>query len=643
MGLIKGSISEHINREFVMITFACPQCQKPLRFRDNAAGTAATCPICEQTLRIPALAPGDAQEMSCPVSTHEKPRETIPDGVSLEAATAVRLSATPAVLDARPDAATWPTGFSAQDASSFLLPPERPDELGRLGDYRVLKVLGAGGMGVVFLAEDVKLKRFLAVKAMKPALAASGEARERFLREAQAAAAIDHEHVISIYQVGEVEGVPFLAMPLLKGESLEARLQREGSLPLREVLRIGRETAEGLEAAHASGLVHRDVKPSNIWLEAGRDRVKILDFGLARARHDPQLTQAGSVFGTPVYMAPEQADGKPVSRRGDLYSLGCVLYRMSSGELPFKGNSVLSVLKKVLLDVPRPLDELNPEAPVELSRLVADLMAKDPAARPASGRLVADALALLEKGDHLPVRGSRKAETAEPAAPAAGRGRTDPLPGFADDRRQDRGRGRGLSVLGMVSLAVGATVLGLGLVALGIVLARNAGGLPFGLGQKQLTVEAPEGWQSFSPPGGRFTVLLPGEPKKDVKASQTERGPIETCTFTIESGQHTYAAGWFDFPGIVPQGPQIKNALEGGQQGLLKNLGDVTILKDEEIALDGHPGKEVVIENKDKRYTLTVRLYLVRQRTYTLLASAPLGQADAADVKRFFASFRLVP
>src|SRR5262249_35038997 len=151
-------------------------------------------------------------------------------------------------------------------------------------------------------------RRPVALKALLPALSASPSCRARFLREAQAAAALQHDHVVTVYQVGEDRGVPFLAMQLLEGETLEARLRRSGRLPLRTALRVGREIAEGLAAAHARQLIHRDVKPGNIWLEAGRDRVKILDFGLARAaREESHLTQSGAVMGTPAYMAPEQA------------------------------------------------------------------------------------------------------------------------------------------------------------------------------------------------------------------------------------------------------------------------------------------------------------------------------------------------
>jgi hypothetical protein len=534
-----------------------------------------------------------------------------------------------------------------------LEPAEKPDEIGRLGAYRVLRVLGVGGMGVVFLAEDPQLKRLLALKALKPALAASGAARQRFLREARAAAAIDHEHVISIYQVGEAHGVPFLAMPLLKGESLGDRLRREGRLPLPEVLRIGREMAEGLEAAHASGLVHRDVKPSNVWLEAGRSRVKILDFGLARGKDDARLTHAGSVLGTPAYMAPEQAEGKAVTLRCDLYSLGCVLYHLSTGRAPFKGPNVMNVLKQVWLETARPLHEWNPEAPPELSRLVAQLMAKDPAARPARARLVADTLAALENQARHPVVAAKLAEATDPRTPtrpARARPPGEP-PGEGEPvrPRRSRPRARVIPRWGWALAGGGTAVLVLGVV-IAVVVARHFGRLTAVNRTPPSADEAlrppasntPQGWQSFSPPGGRFSVLLPGEPKETKTISQTERGAIETHTFAIETGPNTYGVSWFDFPGVVPQGPQIKGALEGGKKGLLEKLGRIKILKDEEITFDGFPGKEVVVENADKRYTLTVRLYLVRQRTYTLMASAPLGQTDAPEVRQFFASFRLI-
>src|SRR5262249_3113943 len=163
----------------------------------------------------------------------------------------------------------------------FLAPPEAGDELGRLGKYRILKILGRGGMGVVYQAEDPVLKRAVAIKAMLPNLADSASANQRFLREARALAAVEHDHIVRIYQVDEDRGIPFLAMEFLKGAPLEERLKRGEELPIRETLRVGREVAEALAAAHAAGLIHRDIKPSNIWLGQRKNRVKILDFGPA--------------------------------------------------------------------------------------------------------------------------------------------------------------------------------------------------------------------------------------------------------------------------------------------------------------------------------------------------------------------------
>jgi serine/threonine protein kinase len=272
--------------------------------------------------------------------------------------------------------------------------------LGCIGAYRLCQVLGSGGMGVVFQAEDPHLRRFVALKAMKPSLAVSTTARQRFLREAQLTAAVKHDHIVTIHQVGEERGVPFLAMELLEGETLEQRLQREqrdgeaAPLPPAEVLRIGREIAEGLAAAHARGLIHRDVKPANVWLEGPRGRVKLLDFGLAwAAEQDVALTQTGAIVGTPAYMAPEQARGESADPRSDLFSLGCVLYRMCTGRPPFRGATTSALLLAVALEQPPRADEINPLVPPALAALVARLMAKEPARRPASA---AEVIAFLD-------------------------------------------------------------------------------------------------------------------------------------------------------------------------------------------------------------------------------------------------------
>jgi hypothetical protein len=303
---------------------------------------------------------------------------------------------------------TPPPADRTEELCPFLAPPQGPDEVGRLGPYRVLKRLGSGGMGLVFLAEDVRLRRLVALKVLRPVLAAHPAARERFLREAQAAAAVKNDHVVVIYQVGEEGGVPHMAMELLEGESLDDRLTREGRLPAAEVVRIGREVAEGLAAAHERGVIHRDVKPGNIWLEAGpggRRRVKVLDFGLARAAAGGgQLTKEGAIVGTPGYMSPEQARGEAVDCRCDLFSLGSVLYRMATGAAPFKGADAMSTLLAVVTDRPRPPRELSPALPPALNDLIVRLMAKDRAERPASAREAVEALAAIERDLAAPPR-----------------------------------------------------------------------------------------------------------------------------------------------------------------------------------------------------------------------------------------------
>jgi serine/threonine protein kinase len=212
---------------------------------------------------------------------------------------------------------------------------------------------------------------------MMPELAAIATARQRFIREARAAAAVSHEHVVTIHAVEEDHAPPFLVMQYVAGRSLQQRIDDTGALELKEILRIGMQAASGLAAAHAQGLVHRDIKPANILLENGVERVKITDFGLARVGDDSRVTQTGVVTGTPQYMAPEQARGEAVDQRADLFSLGGVLYAMCTGYAPFRASSSMAVLKKVCDESPRPISELNSEIPDWLVAIVNKLMAKD--------------------------------------------------------------------------------------------------------------------------------------------------------------------------------------------------------------------------------------------------------------------------
>ena len=254
-------------------------------------------------------------------------------------------------------------------------------------------------MGVVFEAEDTTLDRRVALKVMQGKALENALARERFLREAKAAAALKHEHVVTIYQVGEDRGVPFIALEFLQGEPLDVWIKQHPRATVAQVLRIGRETAEGLAAAHAKGLVHRDIKPANIWLEAPKGLVKILDFGLARSTtEDTHLTSEGAVVGTPAFMSPEQARGdSQLDHRTDLFSLGVVLYRMLTGQQPFNGPTIMALLMSLGVDTPKPVRELNPEVPERLAKLVHALLSKDAAGRPASAEAVARELHAIEQ------------------------------------------------------------------------------------------------------------------------------------------------------------------------------------------------------------------------------------------------------
>jgi formylglycine-generating enzyme required for sulfatase activity len=314
-------------------------------------------------------------------------------------------------------------GPSADDAAfPFLSQSARADSLGRIGYYEVLEVLGRGGFGIVFRAFDDKLHRMVALKVLSPELADNATARRRFVREARAAAALSHEHVVNVYAVEE-QPVPYLVMEYVCGQTLQDKLDRGGPLGLKEVLRIGQQIAEGLAEAHALGLIHRDIKPANVLLENGVERVKISDFGLARAADDGSLTQSGVICGTPMYMAPEQAQEERIDHRADLFSLGSVLYVMCTGRPPFRAASTIAVLKRVCEETPPPIRDVNPEIPTWLCDIIGRLHEKKPEDRFASAREVADLLArcLAEFQQHGHVRSKVSALPVRPGAAAAAR------------------------------------------------------------------------------------------------------------------------------------------------------------------------------------------------------------------------------
>lgn len=277
-----------------------------------------------------------------------------------------------------------------------LLDPMPQAALGRIDTYPVDSLIGQGGMGVVLRGTDPELNRPVAIKILSPHLAGVGAARARFMREAQAAAAIVHPSIVPIYSIATTARLPYIVMPCINGGNLQQRIERDGPMPLAEVLRIGLQIAEGLVAAHRHGVIHRDIKPANILIEEGNGRVLISDFGLARALDDATITMSGMIAGTPQYMSPEQARGEAVDQRTDLFSLGSLMYALSIGRAPFRAETPLAVLRKICETSPKPIQEINEQMPDWLDRLIGKLMTIDREERIASAddavTLIRDAL-----------------------------------------------------------------------------------------------------------------------------------------------------------------------------------------------------------------------------------------------------------
>ena len=282
--------------------------------------------------------------------------------------------------------------------------PEDSESLGMLAGFRLLELIGAGGTGVVFRAHDLALDRVVALKVLRPSL---GEiARDRFVAEARAAASIDHENVVTIYQVGQQDRLAWIAMRWLPGETLESLLLREGPLEESQVRSFAIQIAQGLEAAHGQQLVHRDIKPANIWIGEPDRKIRILDFGLVRITDsDPNLTATGMLAGTPNFMSPEQAKGQELDARSDLFSLGCVIYQMLTGRLPFGSPTILATLQAIQTQQPPSPIEAGACCDEELSDLTLALLEKQPANRiPAAEALVK---CLQQERKDWPVRVTR--------------------------------------------------------------------------------------------------------------------------------------------------------------------------------------------------------------------------------------------
>jgi serine/threonine-protein kinase len=308
-------------------------------------------------------------------------------------------------------AAETPAGPAGQDGP--VGPPFPPATvagyLGQLGDYLIQRRLGGGAMGSVFLAYDVRLHRQVALKVPRPDLGTSAPFRDRFEREARAAASVRHEHVVTTHHVADTPGfpLPYLVMEYIEGETLGDRLKRQAALPPREAAAIAGQVASGLDAAHVKGVVHRDVKPSNIMLERGSGRARVTDFGLARAADGTdQISGSGSVVGTPSYMSPEQIQPPHrVDARSDVFGLGVVLYEMLTGERPFRGTMPPMVMQQVVHEEPPPPRKLNDAVSRELETVTLKCLAKEPGRRYQTAKEAGDDLRRWLNGE--PIRARR--------------------------------------------------------------------------------------------------------------------------------------------------------------------------------------------------------------------------------------------
>ncbi|HBE67204.1 MAG TPA: serine/threonine protein kinase [Planctomycetaceae bacterium] len=273
--------------------------------------------------------------------------------------------------------------------SGLISGESNPGFVGRIGRYELHEILGTGGTGIVFRATDTDLHRIVAIKVLAPDLAISTAARRRFAREGQACAAVVHENVVAIHHVSSSGAIPYLVMQYVDGMSLQQIVRKQGALDPAEALRIIAQIASALQAAHIRGIIHRDVKPSNILVEASGQHAWISDFGLARAVDDMALTRTGFIAGTPHYMSPEQARGLPLSHRSDLFSLGSVIYFMLTGRPPFEAERTLAVLRRICDTQHATLIRGETHVPAPIAKLVDQLLAKAPEERPEDAGVVA--------------------------------------------------------------------------------------------------------------------------------------------------------------------------------------------------------------------------------------------------------------
>jgi serine/threonine protein kinase len=561
-------------------------------------------------------------------------------------------------------------------SESGTCPPFRPEAPAlpeQFGRYRILRPLGKGGMGTVYLAQDGQLDRRVALKVPHFAPGDGPEVKERFFREAKSAATIEHPNICPVYDVGTLAGIHYLAMAYIEGRSLAEAIRGGKPVPERQAAALVRKLALALAEAHQRGIVHRDLKPSNVMINQRGEPV-IMDFGLARRlnQEESRLTQQGDILGTPAYMSPEQIRGDPeaLGPGCDVYGLGVILYELLAGQVPFRG-SLTSVIARILTEQPRPLSELRPGIGPGLEAVCARALAKDPADRYGSMRQFAAALYDVLHGEEptkqlpapapepipeveeVPASGPRRSsrtthpdteempEEVKPAAPRRRPQRRRP--------ESDRQSGTPAWVWGCVGAAAVSLLVVLFLVV--FVLhrgstapegaagpARPAAGQPASRAE-----ERPGDWQRFAPPESPCSVLMPGTPKYERQITKTVQGDVATDTYSLQCGGQQFALSYMDLAGVVPQGKQIEAALNGARNGLLQNLAGAKLVGEMNLSLDGYPGREWELETANGVDLLKVRGFLVKQRLYILMGETLRARAAASDLEKFLTSLQLTP
>ncbi|MFH1573391.1 MAG: serine/threonine-protein kinase, partial [Acidobacteriota bacterium] len=272
-----------------------------------------------------------------------------------------------------------------------------------LRHYRIVEKLGEGGMGIVYKAEDTKLRRTAALKFLRPGLTGEADAATRFLQEAQAAAALDHPNICSVYEIGEADGRTYIAMAYVEGKSLKQTIE-SGPVDIGEALHIAIQIAEGLKEAHARGVIHRDIKPGNIML-THKGLVKIMDFGLAKTSWGEDITRSATTVGTVAYMSPEQASGLKVDHRTDLWALGCILYEMLSGRRAFMGDHDHAVIHAIMYEEAQPLSMLRESIAGDLEAVLRKCLQKDPQHRYRNSAELLEALRSVSRSQSAPETG----------------------------------------------------------------------------------------------------------------------------------------------------------------------------------------------------------------------------------------------